>query len=83
MIRDELMVGHTRANLHIWPAGERKVDPAGELHETVIDPSRCPPSETSLVSARIDPRALSEHPKAKGYYENVTNQQATISPAHS
>ena len=83
MIRDELMVGHTRANLHIWPAGERKVDPAGELHETIIDRLKMPTVRNFTGFGPYRPKVLSEHPKAKGYYGNVTNQQTTISPAHS
>ena len=37
MMHDELMVGHGPAQeIHFWAAGERKVDPNGELHETVL-----------------------------------------------
>jgi hypothetical protein len=37
MMHDELMVGHMRANLHIWPEAERKVDPEGVAHDALTE----------------------------------------------
>lgn len=64
MMHDELMVGHTRANLHIWPAAERKVDPAGELHLTVIDRLKMQSVRNFAGFGPYRPKSLSEHPKA-------------------
>jgi hypothetical protein len=68
MMHDELMVGHTRANIHIWTNAERKVDPSGELHPTVIE-------RFGLLSVRnyvgygpYRPRSLSDHPKVRQFY---------------
>jgi uncharacterized protein (DUF2235 family) len=69
MMHDELMVGHGPAHkIHFWPAGERKVDPTGELHETVI-------SRLGLTNVRnyvgygpYRPKSLAEHRIAKQFY---------------
>jgi uncharacterized protein (DUF2235 family) len=71
MMHDELMVGHGPAHkIHFWAAGERKVDPNGELHETVL-------SRLGLASVRnyvgygpYRPKSLAEHPKAKQFYQD-------------
>jgi uncharacterized protein (DUF2235 family) len=78
MMHDELMVGHTRANLHIWPATERKVDPTGELHETVIDRLRMPSVRNFTGFGPYRPKSLSEHPRAAEFYEEMTN--ASVNP---
>jgi uncharacterized protein (DUF2235 family) len=69
MMHDELMVGHTRANLHIWPAAERKVDPAGELHETVIGRLKMSSVRNFTGFGPYRPKSLSEHPKAAEFYK--------------
>jgi hypothetical protein len=57
MMHAELMVGHTRANLHIWPATERKVDPTGELRKTVINGLKMP-SVRNLLDIALIGRSL-------------------------
>jgi hypothetical protein len=79
-MHDELMVGHTRANLHIWPAAERKVDPTGELHETVIDRLRMPLVRNFIGFGPYRPKSLSEHPRAAEYYKPVTSPPTTTNP---
>jgi uncharacterized protein (DUF2235 family) len=69
MMHDELMVGHTRANLHIWPAIERKVDPKGELHETVIEWLKMLSVRNYVGYGLYRPRSLSDHPKAAEFYK--------------
>jgi uncharacterized protein (DUF2235 family) len=72
MMHDELMVGHGPAHkIHFWPAGERKVDPTGELHETVI-------SRLGLTNVRnyvgygpYRPKSLAEHRIAKQFYQDI------------
>lgn len=68
MMHDELMVGHTRANIHFWVAAERRVDAEGELDRSVLQ-------RLSLSSVRnytgfgpYRPNALQDHPKAKQFY---------------
>jgi uncharacterized protein (DUF2235 family) len=70
MMHDELMVAHTRANLHIWPAAERKVDPTGELHETVIERLKMPSVRNFVGYGPYRPKSLSEHPKAAEFYRD-------------
>jgi uncharacterized protein (DUF2235 family) len=81
MMHDELMVGHTRANLHIWPAAERKVDPAGELHETVIERLKMPSVRNFTGFGLYRPRSLSEHPKAAEFYKDASKPPDTTEPA--
>jgi uncharacterized protein (DUF2235 family) len=80
MMHDELMVGHTRANLHIWPAAERKVDPAGELHPTVIDRLKMLSVRNFTGFGPYRPKSLSEHPAAAVFYKQVAALTATTSP---
>jgi uncharacterized protein (DUF2235 family) len=77
MMHDELMVGHTRANIHIWPAAERKVDPKGELHETVIDRLKMPSVRNFTGYGPYRPKSLSEHPKAAEFYKPIVSSPAT------
>jgi hypothetical protein len=83
MMHDELMVGHTRANVHIWPAGERKVDPEGELHETVIERLKMPSVRNYTGFGEYRPKSLSDHPKAKEYYKSLTNPPEMTGPTRS
>jgi hypothetical protein len=78
MMHDELMVGVTRANIHIWPAAERKVDPAGELHETVIERLRMPSVRNFTGFGLYRPKSLSDHPKAAEFYKDTAAPQETI-----
>jgi uncharacterized protein (DUF2235 family) len=72
MMHDELMVGHGPAHkIHYWPAGERKVDPTGELHETVM-------SRLGLANVRnyvgygpYRPKSLAEQRIAKQFYQDI------------
>lgn len=71
MMHDELMVGHGPThNIHFWPAGERKVDPTGELHETVISRLGLPTVRNYVGYGPYRPKSLSEHPRAKPFYNN-------------
>jgi uncharacterized protein (DUF2235 family) len=72
MMHDELMVGHTRANVHIWPAAERKVDPAGALHDTVIKRLRMPSVRNYTGFGLYRPKSLSDHPKAAEFYKDAS-----------
>jgi type VI secretion system (T6SS) phospholipase Tle1-like effector len=83
MMHDELMVGHTRANVHIWPTGERKVDPEGELHETVIERLKMPSVRNYTGFGEYRPKSLSDHPKAKEYYKSLTNPPEMTGPTRS
>jgi hypothetical protein len=83
MMHDELMVGHTRANLHIWPAAERKVDPNGELHETVIDRLKMLSVRNFTGFGPYRPKSLSEHPKAAEFYKPSASPTATTNSISS
>jgi uncharacterized protein (DUF2235 family) len=84
MMHDELMVGYTPVNVHIWPAGERKVDPEGELHESVIERLEMPAVRNYTGFGVYRPKALSDHPRAreyyKEYYKDLTNPPETTNP---
>lgn len=80
MMHDELMVGHGPAhNIHFWPAGERKVDPTGELHETVISRLGLPNVRNYVGYGPYRPKSLADHPKAKPFYQNQADAGAPIS----
>jgi uncharacterized protein (DUF2235 family) len=71
MMHDELMVGHGPAHkIHFWAAGERKVDPQGELHETVLSRLGLPNVRNYIGYGPYRPQSLSEHPKAKPFYKD-------------
>jgi uncharacterized protein (DUF2235 family) len=71
MMHDELMVGHGPAHkIHFWPAGERKVDPNGELHETVLNRFGLASVRNYTGYGPYRPKSLEEHPKAKQFYKN-------------
>lgn len=73
MMHDELMVGHgPDHNIHFWPAGERKVDPTGELHETVINRLGLKSVRNYVGYGPYRPKSLAEHPKAKPFYQDQT-----------
>jgi uncharacterized protein (DUF2235 family) len=80
MMHDELMVGHTRANLHIWPAAERKVDPDGELHETVIDRLKMPSVRNFAGFGLYRPKSLSDHPETRQFYKDVNRSPVPTGP---
>jgi len=69
MMHDELMVGHGPAHkIHFWVAGERKVDPNGELHETVLNRLGLPSVRNYLGYGPYRPKSLAEHPKVRQFY---------------
>jgi uncharacterized protein (DUF2235 family) len=69
MMHDELMVGHGPGRkIHIWPAGDRKVDPGGELHQSVLDRLALPSVRNYVGYGPYRPKSLADHPQAKPYY---------------
>lgn len=71
MMHDELMVVHgPEHNIHFWPAGERKVDPTGELHETVISRLGLAKVRNYVGYGPYRPKSLAEHPNAKPFYQD-------------
>jgi uncharacterized protein (DUF2235 family) len=77
MMHDELMVGHGPAHkIHFWPAGERKVDPTGELHETVIDRLGLANVRNYVGYGPYRPKSLADHPKAKPFYQDQADAGA-------
>ena len=79
MMHDELMVGHGPAhNIHFWPAGARKVDPTGELHETVINRLGLASVRNYVGYGPYRPRSLAEHPKAKPFYQDQASTETAI-----
>jgi hypothetical protein len=80
MMHDELMVGHTRAELHIWPATERKVEPTGELHETVIERLKMPSVRNYAGFGPYRPKSLSEHPMAADFYKLAVGPTTSVTP---
>jgi hypothetical protein len=69
MMHDELMVGHTRADIHFWVAGERRVDPEGELHPSVVQRLGLPSVRNYSGFGPYRPTALQNHPVAKPFYQ--------------
>jgi uncharacterized protein (DUF2235 family) len=68
MVHDELMVGHTRANIHIWVAAERRVDPKGELDPSVLTRLGYPSVRNYSGCGLYRPNSLQDHPAAKKFY---------------
>jgi uncharacterized protein (DUF2235 family) len=74
MLHDELMVGHGPGHkIHFWVAGDRKVDPCGELHESVLERLRLPSVRNFIGYGPYRPKSLAEHPKAKVFYSPQHN----------
>jgi uncharacterized protein (DUF2235 family) len=72
MMHDELMVGHGPAHkIHFWPAGERKVDPTGELHETVVSRLGLADVRNYVGYGPYRPKSLAEHRIAKQFYRDI------------
>ncbi len=69
MMHDELMVGHTKANIHFWAASERKVDPKGELHSTVVERFRLSSVRNFIGYGPYRPNSLRDHPDVSQYYQ--------------
>jgi hypothetical protein len=70
MMHDELMVGHGPSRrIHFWAAAERRVDPIGELHETVLERLRLPNVRNYIGYGPYRPKSLMEHQKAREFYK--------------
>jgi hypothetical protein len=70
MMHDELMVGHGPGHkIHFWAAGDRKVDPGGELHESVLERLQLPRVRNFIGYGLYRPKSLAEHPRAKPFYQ--------------
>jgi hypothetical protein len=66
------MVGHGPAHkIHFWPAGERKVDPNGQLHETVISRLKSADVRNYVGYGPYRPKSLTEHRIAKQFYQDI------------
>ena len=68
MLHDELMAGVGSHHLHLLVRGDRKVDPTGTLHPTVIDRLKMKRVRNYVGFGPYRPKSLEEHPKAKEYY---------------
>ncbi len=68
MMHDELMVGHTRVNIHFWAAAERRVEPTGELDASVITRLGYPSVRNYSGYGAYRPTSLQDHPAAKRFY---------------
>jgi hypothetical protein len=69
MLHDELMVGHGPGHrIHFWVAGNRKVDPSGELDQSVIDRLKLPNVRNFIGYGPYRPKSLAEHPKVREFY---------------
>lgn len=76
MMHDELMVGHgPDHSIHFWAAGERKVDPGGELHRAVLDRLALPSVRNYVGYGPYRPKSLADHPKAKPFYQVIPDQK--------
>jgi uncharacterized protein (DUF2235 family) len=65
MMHDELMVGVGPSDLHFWTRGDRKIDPKGRLHESVIERLREKSVRNFIGVGPYRPEALKEHEEAK------------------
>lgn len=73
MMHDELMVGHGPGHrIHFWVAGDRKVDPGGELHQSVFDRLSVPSVRNYVGYGPYRPKSLAEHPMAKPFYQQTS-----------
>jgi uncharacterized protein (DUF2235 family) len=69
MMHDELMVGHGPAHsIHFWVAGERRVDPGGELDQSVIDRLNLPSVRNFVGYGPYRPKSLADHPAVRQFY---------------
>jgi hypothetical protein len=68
MMHDELMVGHSRANIHFWAAAERRAEPKGELDASVITRLGYPSVRNYSGFGPYRPTSLQDHPAAKRFY---------------
>jgi hypothetical protein len=70
MMHDELMVGAGSHHLHLLARGDRRVDPCGTLHHTVIERLKMKSVRNFVGFGKYRPSSLQEHPQAKSYYNN-------------
>jgi len=63
--------------IHFWPAGQRKVDPLGELQVTVIDRLKLANVRNYVGYGPYRPKSLAEHPKAKAFYQDQVSTENT------
>jgi uncharacterized protein (DUF2235 family) len=69
MMHDELMAGHGPTHsVHFWVAGERKVDPGGELDPSVIDRMKLSNVRNFIGYGPYRPKSLAEHPAVEQFY---------------
>ena len=70
MMHDELMAGAGSHHLHLLARGDRRVDPGGTLHHTVIARLKMKSVRNFVGFGKYRPTSLQEHPQAKSYYNN-------------
>jgi uncharacterized protein (DUF2235 family) len=70
MMHDELMAGVGSHHLHIFVRGDRRVDPGGTLHRTVIERLEMESVRNYVGFGPYRPASLQDHPAAKKYYPN-------------
>jgi uncharacterized protein (DUF2235 family) len=69
MMHDELMVGiGATSGIHFRAAGERKVDPRGELHDSVIERMKLPSVRNFIGYGPYRPKSLADHPMVQQFY---------------
>jgi hypothetical protein len=70
MMHDELMAGVGSHHLHIFVRGDRRVDPGGTLHRTVIERLEMESVRNYIGFGLYRPESLQDHPAAREYYPN-------------
>jgi uncharacterized protein (DUF2235 family) len=70
MMHDELMAGVGRHHLRFFVRGDRRVDPAGTLHHTVIERLKMKRVRNFVGFGEYRPTSLQEHPQVQSYYNN-------------
>jgi hypothetical protein len=79
MMHDELMVGKTSANIHIWgSARERRIEPQGTLHSTVLNRLSLATVRNFVGYGKYRPKALQDHPVAKSFYQSDKDDSPTV-----
>jgi hypothetical protein len=79
MMHDEMMVGHTPANIHIWgkPVA-RPVEQTGSLHPTVLERFALPPVRNFSGYGKYLPVSLKDHPKVKAFYQSTGDPSSDL-----
>jgi hypothetical protein len=68
MMHDELMAGVGSHHLRIFVRGDRRVDPGGTLHSSVIERLEMQSVRNYVGFGPYRPASLQDHPAARKYY---------------